>query len=86
MQSTREDVEDIIGEVDAFILERILAVGASKAELQEAALVALVDYEMGEQVSPISNPRVVALCGIIEGLLEAEEEENVSAYPPPQRL
>jgi hypothetical protein len=76
MKSTRKDVEHIMGEVDDVVLEKILAVGASKAELHEAALAALMEYEMGEEVAPSLNPRVGALSAIIEGLLNLEAEES----------
>lgn len=83
MRASREDVEHVIGEVDEFMLESILAVGANKEELHEAALAAVMLYEMGEPVARPSNARVDALCTIIEELLsrEAEEEQReIDAY------
>ncbi len=78
MRVTREDVDQIIGEVDEFILDKILAVGATRAELREAALAAVMDYEMGERTSPPSTFRVDALCLIIERLLKLEEDDELT--------
>jgi predicted DNA-binding protein len=78
MRSTREDVETIIGEIDDFYLAKILAVGASRAELHEAALAAVMDFEMGERVRSGSSARVDTLSAIIEELLADEEDEATS--------
>lgn len=80
MRSTRKDVETIIGEIDDFYLAKILAVGASRAELHEAALAAVMDFEMGEQVRPGSSARVDKLSAIIEELLLDEDEETTSPF------
>lgn len=72
MRTTPEDIENIIGDVDDFTQERILAVGASPEELKAATLTALLDYEMGEQVCPPANARVEKLCAIVEELLAQE--------------
>lgn len=84
MKSTREDVEHILGEVDDFTLERIISVGATNAELHEAALAAIMDYEMGERISSPSSTRVDALCLIIEELLncESSDAQISEEYPP----
>ena len=84
MRLIREDVEAILGELDDFLLAKILAVGASPAELREAALVAVRDYEMGESVRHGSSPRVNALSAIIEELLQDDDEagDYPDAYGP----
>lgn len=84
MRTTRKDVETVIGELDEFLLAKILAVGATRAELHEAALAAVMDFEMGEPVRQGSNPRVDALSAIIEELLKDEEDARAdpNAYGP----
>ena len=72
MRATREDVQDLLSNVDEFILERLLAVGASKEELHDAVLASVMEYEMGEPVEPPSNPKVAQLCTILEELLQDE--------------
>jgi len=74
MKSNRDDVIEIVGELDDLTLERILTVGASRAELCEAALGAVMAYEMGESQEASSNPRVDAVQIIIEDLLRFEDE------------
>jgi hypothetical protein len=83
MRSTRKDVETIIGEIDDFYLAKILEVGASRAELHEAALAAVMDFEMGEQIRSGSTPRVDILSAIIEELLADQDDETKSpdAFP-----
>ena len=78
MRSTREDVETILGELDDILVAKILAVGASKTELHEAALAAVRDFELGEPVESGANPRVDALSAIIEEVLKDDEEELTS--------
>ena len=74
MKSTRDDVFEIIGDVDDLTLEKILTVGSSRAELCEAAFAAVMSYEMGESVGQNSNVRVDALQSVIEDLLRLEGE------------
>jgi hypothetical protein len=74
MKSNRDDIIEIIGELDDLTLERILTVGATRAELCEAALGAVMAYEMGESPVPNSNARVDTLQMIIEDLLRFEDE------------
>lgn len=72
MRATREDVQDLLSNVDEPILERLLAVGATKEELHDAVLASVMEFEMGEPVEPPSNPKVAKLCTILEELLQDE--------------
>lgn len=76
MNSTHQDILNIIGDVDDLIFERILAVRANKSELHEAALILIVEHELGIEVCPPSSIRVEALCEIIREVIMDEEDQD----------
>jgi ribosome-binding protein aMBF1 (putative translation factor) len=82
MRATREDVQRLLSDVDEFVLEQLLAVGASKEELHEAVITSVMEFEMGEAVEASPNPKVAELCAIIEDLLSDERTTAESEIYP----
>ena len=74
--TTRDDVVDLLGEVDDLIVERIIATGATTAEIG-AALDAHEDARRsGEARLFDDSPRVAAVRVILDELLDDEEDDS----------
>lgn len=65
----------VVGELDDLAVARILATGASIAELEEAASEVEFDTEVGGQPIEPSSPRVAELRALLFELLVEEQND-----------
>jgi hypothetical protein len=73
--TTRDEVLEVLGDVDDLIVERIIATGATTAEIG-AALDAHEDARgFGEARLGDDSPRVAAVREILDELLDDDEDE-----------
>lgn len=73
--TTRDDVVDLLGDVDDLIVERIIATGATTAEIG-AALDTHEDARgFGEARQLDGSPRIAAVREILDELLDDDEDE-----------
>jgi hypothetical protein len=74
--ATASDVNELLGEVDPLILERILATGATPEEIGEALLVVEQEHGFGEEPHEPSSPRVTEVRALLNqfSVLEREVE------------
>ena len=72
--ATTEEIQEVLGEVDALAIERVLQTGATADEVAEA--VALLDDEarIGERRVP-SSAQVAAVRDILEELTASDDED-----------
>ena len=69
---TRDDVVRVLGELDDLAIARIVATGASVAELEEAVAEVEFDTEVGGRPIEPSSPRVVELRALLDEMLADE--------------
>jgi len=80
--TTPAELEDLLGDVNPFMIERILATQATTAEVAEALADAEDERRFGERRAPAS-PRVAEVREILEELLEDREEDDAATYAAP---
>lgn len=73
MTMTREDVIEVLGPVDDDVIVEVLAIGATREELEEAFAWLNADDVLGRQLHRQPSGRVAELCEI----LQPEEEEGL---------
>jgi hypothetical protein len=71
---TAEEVEDLLGEVDPLIIERILATHATLEEVGEALADVEDEQRFGERRAPAS-PRVAEVREILEDVLDELDDD-----------
>jgi DNA-binding transcriptional MerR regulator len=75
MTTTRDDVLELLGDVDDLLVERVIDTGASIDEIGEA-LDSLEDESRGLELHLDSSPRVTEVRAILAELVEADEDEE----------
>lgn len=71
--ATAEDVENVLGDVDGFVVKRVLDTGATLDEIAEALADIEVERELGERRVPTSA-RVAEVREILEELSEEDDD------------
>lgn len=71
--ATADELEDLLGDVNALIIERILATQATAAEVAEALADAEDERRFQERRAPMS-PRVAEVREILEDILDDRQE------------
>jgi hypothetical protein len=66
LPATSDEVAALLGELDPFIMERILAVGASVDEIDEARRATEDELAFGEEPHVPSSPRVAEVRAILD--------------------
>lgn len=66
MTMTREDVTAVLGPVDDTVIVEVLAVGATREELEEAFAWLNADDVLGRQLRRQPSGRVAELCEMLE--------------------
>lgn len=74
--ATADQVAGLLGEVDAITMERILAIGASLAEVHEALEIAQDEQGFGDERHPPSTPRVAEVRAVIDELADDDAEQD----------
>lgn len=69
---TKQEVNDLLGEVADLDAARLIATGASVDELTEAVREVQIEDQMGEVAPPPGSGRVTALRAILEEILSPE--------------
>ena len=79
--ATSGDVNQLLGEIDPLVLERILATGATPDEIGEALRVVEQERGFGEEPYEPSSPRVAEVRALLQELSvldrEVEPEEDM---------
>ena len=68
------DVQQILGDIDPFTIQRIVQTGASLDEITEARSELEDERRCGEHREP-SNPRVIEVREILEELIDEDDDE-----------
>jgi hypothetical protein len=76
--ATSFELADLLGEVDPFVIEQILATGATLDEV-DAALAIVSAGRAGDRCETLPGPRIEAVRAILEELYEDTGE--YPAYP-----
>jgi len=79
---TAAELEDLLGDVNPMMIERIVATQATAAEVAEALADAEDERRFQERRAPVS-PRVAEVREIIEEILEDREEDDAATYGAP---
>ncbi len=66
MTMTREDVTAVLGPVDDTVIVEVLAIGATREELEEAFAWLNADDVLGRQLRRQPSGRVAELCEMLE--------------------
>jgi hypothetical protein len=74
--ATSLEIYRLLGEVDPFVVERILEVGATLDEVAEAVRAAQDDETSGDAPPVPSSPRVVEVRHILDDVLAMEWDED----------
>ena len=77
--SSFEEVVEILGEVDDKYIERIIDTGASVAQIGEALSDLEDELRFGEERRTETSPQAAAVRGILEELLDEDDEAVVPA-------
>ncbi len=78
LSANKDEVRELLGEIDELIIERIVDTGASMDEIAEA-LGGLVDeYGFGEQSYLPSSPRVAEVRTLLDEIVFEDEEDDAS--------
>jgi len=80
--TTAAELEDLLGDVNPLMIERILATQATTAEVAEALADAEDERRFGERRVPASA-RVAEVREILEELLDDREEDDAVTYGAP---
>jgi hypothetical protein len=79
--ATSSDVNQLLGEIDPLVLERILATGATPDEIGEALRVVEQERGFGEEPHEPSSPRVTEVRALLQELSvldrDVEPEEDM---------
>lgn len=76
MAAQRVTVVRLFGELDDVTVERVLAIGASEAELREARGWIDGDEELEARLGAPSSPEVRQVIDLVNAFLEEEEEQD----------
>jgi len=79
---TADELEDLLGDVNPLMIERIVATQATAAEVAEALADAEDERRFQERRAP-SSPVVTEVRAILDELLEDREEDAAEGYAPP---
>ena len=71
--ATYQEIQELIGDVDELLVERLVMTGASRDEINEA-LCSLQDEQRFGDPHPATSPRVTEARVILEELLDDPEE------------
>lgn len=77
MPANAADVQRVIGEIDAVICERILAIGASADEIAEAVRELEDERGFGEMHHVPSSQRVTEVVAILDDFYVLEDQSEV---------
>jgi len=80
--TTAAELEDLLGDVNPLMIERILATQATTAEVAEALADAEDERRSQERHVPASA-RVAEVRAIIEELIDDREEDDAATYGAP---
>ena len=75
--ATAIDVTRLLGDVDPFVLERILATGATPDEIGEAVGVVEAERGFGEEPHPPSSPRVAEVRAILHEMTALDDDDAI---------
>lgn len=73
--ATAEDLQHVLGDVDALVIERILATEATADEVAAALAELVEEQQLGARRIPAS-PRVAAVLDILEELADDYDDED----------
>ena len=76
--ATEKDVENVLGDVDAFVVKRVLDTRATVDEIAEALADIEVEREFGERRLPTSA-RVAEVREILEEISEQDDEDEYAS-------
>ncbi|HTR52360.1 MAG TPA: hypothetical protein VMJ10_16720 [Kofleriaceae bacterium] len=81
--ATAADLLEMLGEIDPIALDKLLAIGASAAEVAEAAIAIEDEDAFGELHREPSSPRAAEVRAILEELVfekteDADDESEVA--------
>jgi hypothetical protein len=80
--ATSAELEELIGEADPLIIERILETGATTGEVAEA-LADLEEERQGTERRAVTSPRVATVREILDELLDEDDEPAEAMYGHP---
>jgi len=82
--TSRDDILDLLGDVDDLIVERLIATGATLGEIGAALDAEEAARDTGRELVVESSPRVAAVRAILEEVLDDNEdfEASLEASPP----
>lgn len=75
--ATRDDVVRLFGELDDVTVDRVLAIGASLAELREARAWIDGDEEVEQTLGEPSSARVNQVVDMVQAYIEEEEPDDL---------
>ncbi|MBA3540530.1 MAG: hypothetical protein H0T79_13050 [Deltaproteobacteria bacterium] len=82
--ASREEVVELLGEVDDLIVERVLETGASVEEIAEALDTFQDEHQFGEQPHTPSSTRVVEVRSILSELPDdVADDDMIPIYGEP---
>ena len=81
MAASRDEVRRLIGDLDDVLIDRVIAVGASEAELREAIAWLEGDEEIEAQLGEPTSPRVSKLVGLLQIMQEEDLDDDLVAGP-----
>jgi hypothetical protein len=73
--ATEKDIVNLLGDADAFIIERIIDTHATAEEVAEALAAVEDERRFGERRAPAS-PRVAEVRGILEEVLDEPDDDE----------
>ena len=79
---TAAELEDLLGDVNPLMIERIVATQATAAEVAEA-LADAEDERRFQERRVAASPRVAEVREILEEILEDREEDDAMTYGAP---
>ncbi len=77
--ATAANVTELLGEIDALTMEKLLATGASKEEIAEAVNEIEDEDAFGEAHRPPSSPKVAEVRSILEETVFEDLEDEFGA-------
>lgn len=82
--ASASDVSRLLGDVDPLIVERIVSIGASPDEIDEALREAQDEVGFGEAPHAPSSPRVHEVRAVLDELFELEFEPDDEGAEEPR--
>jgi len=81
--ATEADVTRLLGDVDPLTIARILAIGPTRDELDEAIRLVEDEVGFGEEPHTPSSQRVASVREVLDDLARQEIEEDLETQAPP---